>query len=69
VVNIEEIIDDLSTEMRGVHLPMRHAKRSKRPFDENALFRAFKRAVGRRCSTWEPSSRPIHQNDQGQSLG
>lgn len=52
-VKIEDIIDHLSTEMRRA---LRDAVREIAPetqVDEYALFRAFKRAVGRKCSTWE----------------
>ncbi len=49
----EEIVDDLSTEMRRA---LEDAVREVIPdaqFDAYELFRAFKRAVRRKCSTWE----------------
>jgi hypothetical protein len=52
-VKPEHIIDDLSSEMRKA---LGDAVREVLPeaeFDEHALFRAFKRAVRRKCSTWE----------------
>lgn len=52
-VKIEEIVDDLSTEMRSA---LEAAVKEVLPdaeFDRSALFRAFKRAVRRKCSTWE----------------
>jgi hypothetical protein len=52
-VKIEEIVDHLSSEMRSA---LRSALNEVTPsvtIDENALFRAFKRAVGRKCNTWE----------------
>ena len=52
-VKIEEIVDHLSYEMRNAlaeavleHLP-------NVTLDEDALFRTFKSAVYRKCSTWE----------------
>ncbi len=52
-VKIEEIVDHLSSEFRraladAVSEVVPHAK-----VDEYDLFRAFKRAVGRKCSAWE----------------
>ena len=52
-VKMEDIVDDLSTEMRSA---LEAAVREVLPeaeFDRYALFRAFKRAVRRKCSTWE----------------
>ena len=52
-VNIEEIVDHLSSEMRRA---LEDALREVAPeveVDSYALFRAFRRAVGRKCSTWE----------------
>lgn len=49
----EDIVDDLSSEMRRA---LEDAVREVLPnaeFDSYALFRAFKRAVGRKCSSWE----------------
>ncbi len=52
-VRIEEVINHLSSEMRGA---LKQAVQRTMPdveFDSNRLFREFKRAVGRKCSTWE----------------
>ncbi|WP_312919777.1 hypothetical protein [Stutzerimonas nitrititolerans] len=52
-VQIEEIVDHLSTEMRKA---LEEAVRSVAPtaqFDSTALFKAFRKAVGRKCNTWE----------------
>lgn len=52
-VQADEIVDHLSTEFRKA---LAEAVREVIPnvkFDEYALFRAFKRAVYRKCSTWE----------------
>lgn len=51
-IQIEEVIDHLSMEMRHA---LAAAVREEIPdvdFDPNALFRAFRRAVGRKCG-WE----------------
>ena len=52
-VQIEEIVDHLSTEMRKA---LKQAVENTIPgaeFDERELFRNFRRSVGRKCSTWE----------------
>lgn len=52
-VKIEEIIEDLSSEMKRA---LEDAVKRILPgaeFDRNQLFREFRRAVGRKCSTWE----------------
>ncbi len=52
-VKIEEVIDDLSSEIRSA---LEAAIKEVLPgaqFDSYELFRAFKRAVGRKCGTWE----------------
>lgn len=52
-VNAEGIVDHLSTEMRRA---LRDAVQQTIPtaqFDEHELFRAFRRAVRRKCSDWE----------------
>ena len=52
-VKMEELVDHLSTEMRrALEMAVREAVPNAE-FDPYALFRAFKRAVGRKCSTWE----------------
>jgi hypothetical protein len=52
-VEIEEIIDHLSSEIRKALADAVREVVPSADFDEYALFRAFKRAVGRKCSTWE----------------
>jgi len=52
-IKVEEIVDDLSSEFRRA---LADAVREVMPgiqCDEYQLFRAFKRAVGRKCSIWE----------------
>ena len=52
-VQIEQIVDHLSHEMRRA---LEDAVRETAPnvkIDAHALFRAFSRAVGRKCNTWE----------------
>lgn len=52
-VKIEDVIDHLSSEMSRA---LTDAVSSAAPgvsVDAHTFFRAFKRAVGRRCSTWE----------------
>jgi hypothetical protein len=52
-VKMEEIVDHLSSEIRSA---LAQSIRDEIPnvnFDEHGLFRAFRRHVGRRCSTWE----------------
>jgi hypothetical protein len=50
---IEEIVDHLGSEMRRA---LEDSLREVAPgieMDSHAFFRAFRRAVGRKCSTWE----------------
>lgn len=52
-VNIEEVVDHLETELRKA---LKQAVEKTMPdveFNDRELFRNFKRAVGRKCSTWE----------------
>jgi hypothetical protein len=52
-VEIEEIVDHLSNEMTR---SLEQAVKEVLPeveFDRRALFKAFKRAVRRKCNTWE----------------
>lgn len=52
-VNIDEIVDHLSTEMRKA---LKQAVENTIPdaeFDERELFRNFRRSVARKCATWE----------------
>lgn len=52
-VKVEEIIEHLSSEMRKALAETVRAKVSGAQFDEYDLFREFKRAVRRKCNTWE----------------
>ena len=52
-VKIEYIIDHLSTEMRSALDAAVKEVLPEATFDRYQLFRTFKRAVGRKCSTWE----------------
>jgi hypothetical protein len=53
-VKIEEVVDHLSSEMRkALEDAARETVQDDGSFDPDDLFRAFKRAVGRKCSTWE----------------
>lgn len=52
-VQIEEIIDHLSGEIRRALEAAVEDVDSDIEIDSHDLFRAFKRAVGRKCSTWE----------------
>lgn len=52
-VNVEGIIDHLSSDMRRA---LEDAVRRQIPdaeFNRSALFREFRRAVYRKCNTWE----------------
>jgi hypothetical protein len=52
-VKIEAIIGHLDSEMRSaVHAALLEVAPDLN-IDPHQLFRAFKRAVGRKCSTWE----------------
>lgn len=52
-VKIEDIIEDLSSEMkRALEDAVERVLPDSR-FDRNHLYREFKRAVGRKCNTWE----------------
>jgi hypothetical protein len=52
-VKIEDVVDDLKTEMRRALEAAVEEVLPKAEFDRYALFRAFKRAVRRKCNTWE----------------
>lgn len=52
-VRIEEVIDHLSSEMRRALKDSVQEVIPNSHFDEYELFRAFRRAVGRKCHTWE----------------
>ena len=52
-VKIEDIVDHLSTQIRRA---LEDAVKRVSPdahFDAHQLFREFRRAVGRKCNTWE----------------
>jgi len=62
-VQMEEIVDHLSSEMRKA---LTIAVRNELPdadFDERRLFREFKRAVGRKCMIWESVPNQYIQSD------
>jgi hypothetical protein len=52
-VKIEDIVDHLSTEMRRALEDSIHKVAPNARFDAHELFREFRRAVGRKCNTWE----------------
>lgn len=52
-IKIEEVIDHLSSEMRKALKDAISEVAPNTNIDEHELFRAFKRAVSRKCSTWE----------------
>jgi hypothetical protein len=52
-VNIEEIIDHLSTEVRRALEDAVQQVAPNTRIDSHEFFRAFHRAIGRKCSTWE----------------
>jgi hypothetical protein len=52
-VKIEYIIDHLSTDMRSALDAAVKKVLPEATFDRYQLFRAFRSAVGRKCSTWE----------------
>ena len=55
-INPEEIVDDLSSEFRRALEDAVLEILPNAEFDRSELFRAFKRAVRRKCSTWETVS-------------
>jgi hypothetical protein len=53
-VKIEEIVEHLDHDLRrALADAVKEVLPSGTRFDEHELFRAFKRAVRRKCSTWE----------------
>jgi len=52
-VDPEKIVDHLSTEMRRALKAAVDEVAPDADIDEHGLFRAFRRAVGRKCSRWE----------------
>ena len=52
-VKIEEVVDHLSSEMRKALTIAVNNVIPDAEFDERQLFREFRRAVARKCNTWE----------------
>ena len=52
-VRIEEIVDHLSSEMRRALADAVREVLPNATVDDHALYRAFVRAVRRKCNTWE----------------
>lgn len=52
-VKPEEIVEHLDSEFRRALAAAVHQILPSAQFNEHQLFRAFKREVGRKCSTWE----------------
>lgn len=52
-VKMEEIVDHLSTEMRKALAIAVEKTIDDAEFNDRELYRAFRRAVGRKCNTWE----------------
>jgi hypothetical protein len=52
-VRIEEIIDHLSSDIRRALGAAVEEVLPGANIDQHALFRAFRRAVGRKCNQWE----------------
>jgi hypothetical protein len=52
-VKIEDVVDHLSTEVRRALEAAVAEEIPDAEFDSHALFRAFRRSIGRKCSTWE----------------
>ena len=52
-IKIEDIIDHLNSETRKALRDAVNEVMDDAEFDEYALFRAFKRAISRKCRTWE----------------
>jgi hypothetical protein len=52
-VKVDEVVDHLSNEMRRALEESVNEVIPGAQFDSHELFRAFKRAVYRKCSTWE----------------
>jgi hypothetical protein len=57
-VQIEQIVDHLSSDMRRALEQAVQDTIKDEKFDSHELFRAFRRAVGRKCSNW--ASVPDH---------
>jgi len=62
-VKIESVLEQLGSDLRKALRVAVHRVIPDATFDERTLFREFKRAVGRKCSTWE------RVNDRDVELG
>lgn len=52
-VQVEELVDHLSSEFRRALADAIREVLPDTDFDEHEAYRAFKRAVRRKCNTWE----------------
>ena len=53
-IRIEHIVDHLDSDMRNaLEAAVKEVLPDAGSFDRYELFRAFRRAVGRKCNTWE----------------
>jgi hypothetical protein len=53
-IRIEHIVDHLDSDMRkALEAAVKEVLPDAGSFDRYELFRAFRRAVGRKCNTWE----------------
>lgn len=52
-IKIQEVIDHLSSDMRRALRAAINEVSPETTLDYYQLFRAFRRAVGRKCNTWE----------------
>ncbi|RYE13293.1 MAG: hypothetical protein EOP45_21420 [Sphingobacteriaceae bacterium] len=52
-INIEDIVDHLSYEMKRALEATLEEHFPGRDFDRNAVFKTFKKKVSQKCSTWE----------------
>jgi hypothetical protein len=52
-IQMEPIVEHLRTEIRRALSAAVREVVEDADFDESALYRAFRRAVGRRCNVWE----------------
>jgi hypothetical protein len=52
-VNIEQIVDQLSSEIRKALAATIREHAPDCAVNDHAVFRTFRRQVGRKCSTWE----------------
>jgi hypothetical protein len=52
-IKVEDVVEQFSFEMRHALEDAVKEAIPEATFDSNVLFRAFQRAVGRRCSNWQ----------------